>query len=96
MTPKHPFTDVKTVTGPDNAWLLKKGFVNDCGTVVGWTSLAPHLSSRRLSERDAKLLVLRELEAFIPRRGLITRLVSYLSYSEKEQTMETINTLLNK
>ena len=88
------FSDVASVSRTARITLTNDKLLNDSGSVVGWPKLAPWLINRDLSERAAKQLVLIELEAESPRPDIIRRLVSYLSYSAKEQTMAKVEKLL--
>ena len=96
--PKKPkiFSDVTTVSLANKAGLKAAGLINDDCTVVSWVRLAPKLRDRKVNQDSVKQLVLLELAQPHPRVDIIRRLVSYLSYSGKEQTMETIKKLLKK
>ena len=96
--PKKPklFSDVTSVSRGNRIGLQKSGFLNKDDTVVGWQRLAPRLRDRELTQRCAKMLVLLELDQPEPRADLVRRLVSYLSYTEKEQTLMKVERLLTK
>jgi hypothetical protein len=97
MPKKHKlFPDVTTISLGDRCNLKWEGLLNDDDTVIGWSRLAPSLRDRKVSEVDAKCLVLIELDQPEPRPDMVRRLVSYLSYSGKEKTMEQIEELLKK
>lgn len=87
MHNRNPFPDVTRVTKKERVTLFSCNLTNANGTVVSWVRLAPHLTDRTLPKHSAKLLVLIELEQPNPRLDLIQRLVSYISYSTKEETM---------
>jgi len=94
---KHKiFSDLTTVSRGNRIHLLNEKLIDKNDRVASWIRLAPRLVSRELTQLQAKALVLLELEADSPREDLITRLVSYLSYSDKEQTMSAINKILAK
>lgn len=88
------FSDVTEVSRNGERALKEAKLLNRNGTVISWTRLAPWLVGRELSDHQAKQLVLVELGQDNPRSDLITRLVNYLSYAGKEQTMERINKML--
>ena len=90
------FSDLSTVSRSNRIHLLNEGLINKNDSVVGWTRLAPKLTSRELTQLQAKALVLLEIESAEPREDIIKRLVSYLSYSGKEQTLDAINKILTK
>lgn len=90
MNKCNPFPDVTRVTKRERLTLHYDDLTNANGTVVSWARLAPHLTGQTLHKRSAKLLVLIELEQPNPRLDLVQRLVSYISYSTKEETMGRI------
>ena len=94
MTKTKLFSDVTRVRKVEKTELFNAGLINSDRTVIGWARLAPWLSGRNLPEYSAKLLVLLELESDEPRRDLIQRLVSYISYATKEETMKRVDKLL--
>jgi hypothetical protein len=95
MSKTHtPFPEISGVTKKDRSNLHASGLLKPTGEVLNWVPLAPHLIDRTLSKHNAQLLVLIELEWERPRLDIIKRLVSYISYSEKERTMEEIHKLL--
>tara|TARA_R110000796_G_scaffold251769_1_gene383959 strand:+ start:23002 stop:23292 length:291 start_codon:yes stop_codon:yes gene_type:complete len=93
---KDIFPDVKEVTQGDRTALDLMGLLNSNKYVVSWGTLAPWLTNRKLTTEQAKLLVLIELERVFPRFDLLHRLVSYISYFEKEINISTIISLLTK
>lgn len=90
------FPDVATVSRSNRIALKMTGLLNANDTVVSWTRLAPQLRDRQVTQIAAKCLVLLELDQPEPREDLIRRLVSYLSYSGKEHTMQEIEKILKK
>lgn len=75
--------------------LFEWGLLNPDYTVIGWTRLAPFLIERKLPQLVVKNLIQLEMEAVTPRRDMVRRMVSYVHYSVKEQTLETIDRLLS-
>lgn len=96
MAQKHKiFPDVlNDISKGQLVGLQNLGYLNKDNTVVGWTRLAPRLRDRELSQRCAKMLILLELDQSKPREDMVRRLVSYLSYKEKEQTLIAVNKIL--
>lgn len=95
MPKKHRiFSDVTSVSRGERISLEAVGLINEDGTVISWSRLAHFIVKRTLTQFDAKQLILIELERDEPRADLIRRIVSYLSYSEKEKTLEKIEKLL--
>lgn len=97
MPKKHRlFPDVTSVSRGDRIGLHKAGLINKNDIVKSWSMLAPDISDRTISHTEVKQLVLLELEREGPREDLIRRLISYLSYSGKEQVMKSIEKILKK
>jgi hypothetical protein len=90
------FSDVTTVSRGNRIALKREGLLNANDTVISWSRLAPKVRDRKVTEVAAKCLVLIELDQPAPRAELVRRLVSYLSYSGKEKTMEQIEKLFKK
>ena len=90
------FSDVTSISRTNSYELQGAGLTNPDDTVISSARLAVKLRDRKVTEQQAKQLVLLELEQESPREDLIHRLISYLSYSGKEQTMKTLNKILNK
>ena len=94
---KHIFPDVTTVPQPTRKLLKTLGVLNPNDTLVSWERLSPKMVDRKLTQVSAKCLVLLELERYPePRMDIVRRLVNYISYHGKEQTMLNINKHLAK
>ncbi len=76
--------------------LKARSYLNKNATVVCWTRLSDWMKARDVSEQDAKMLIVIELDQPSPRYNLVKRLVNYISYSSKEDLMNKINNSLNK
>lgn len=98
MPKKQLFPGVNRPTKIERINLYEYNLINEDGSVVSWMRLAPWLVERALPLLEAKQLVLIELERLPeqPRMDTITRLVSYISYYTKEETLEAVDALIAK
>jgi hypothetical protein len=93
----HIFPDIRSVSQQTCKSLQKLGVLNPNDTLVSWERLSPKMVSREITHDEAKCLVLLELKRHSePRAEILRRLVNYISYHGKEQTMKNINKHLNK
>lgn len=91
------FGDITSVSRQGVRLLQASGLVKPfTDEVVSWVTLAPFISKGELTEAQAKRLILLELQREEPREIIITRLVNYISSSNRSKLMEKINKITTK
>jgi|TARA_R110002126_G_scaffold3500_3_gene20009 hypothetical protein len=85
------FPDIHTVSHSTCKMLQGVGVLNSNNRLVSPRRLSDKMVARKITPQDAKTLVLLELERLpAPRLEVVQRLVNYVSYHGREQTMEKI------
>lgn len=89
------FPDLVSVSRGQRRLLQHRGLLNKDDTVVSYSRINPKVRDRKLSEDEAKQLILLELSAAEPRVDLINRLVCYMTKIDKEQILGKVNKALD-
>ncbi len=87
------FSDVTSVSRTAVFNLVKRKLINDDNTLKGWVILNPFIRDRKLSDVEAKQLVLLELyrdDGGEPRMDIVDRLVNYITNIDREHTRSAI------
>lgn len=90
------FGDVAAVGRGARIHLKTVGYLNHDDTVVSWVKLNPAIRDRELTDREAKQLVVIEMESQSPREDLVNRLVNYMTSRDREELRAKLAKLFSK